>query len=210
MHCNGILTQKELSVCVWPVQYNIHVLLQSIKFERRSSRHVLNRVGMEFEGNKLTLLKRKVKHAQSGGKDEEHTSISRKTAEMQAAMDGMRKAAAGGSRVHSMREASAATTGLAASIEKEDTAHDDTPVRLAPSPTADSPRAAPAPVQSVARRAAPPMTPMHVKEAAPSWAIRWSCRECAKDCIPVRSESRCLWQGNCRYSVNPSSEYCVL
>ena len=29
--------------------------------------------------------------------------------------------------------------------------------------------------------------------ADPSWAIKWTCSECHNNCIPVRSESRCLW-----------------
>lgn len=30
-------------------------------------------------------------------------------------------------------------------------------------------------------------------ELADSWSIRWTCGNCEQDCIPVRSESRCIW-----------------
>lgn len=25
------------------------------------------------------------------------------------------------------------------------------------------------------------------------WRVTWTCAECARQCIPVRTESRCLW-----------------
>ena len=29
--------------------------------------------------------------------------------------------------------------------------------------------------------------------SSPSWGIKWTCSSCSNACIPVRSESRCLW-----------------
>jgi hypothetical protein len=152
---------------------------------------------MEFEkDNKLSLIKKKVRSSQqcindSNNLKSSYTLDSSKTSEAD------RSAISDIKRVTSTSTRDISRTNVAVIAKGEcfvETAKAILPHKKIPiSKLSSSPSLLEELSTVVARVQRSTAFPCNPTSIQPSWAIRWTCGECAHDCIPVRSESRCLW-----------------